>query len=188
MPYVFTEISEETGSWLRDFQVLDISIVPKNALPVLIKNFRSSEYAKILDGLGIETKKVVLRKTSMVEDYVSYQIHTNRELDLMLRKMKPFAVFSKVVGEVAPIFNGQKFNKFAGVIKSKHVVVDGVSYYFMCRGGEEWRVKSYLVLQKVRGYLKNSVEMEAIEGELLGYSEEQNLEFARNFLSKYMQR
>lgn len=117
-----------------------------------------------------------------------YQIHTNRELELMLAGKKPLAVFAHERRDgfkKADALAGQDFAPYvARGMFSEHkrtlqsTLPDGtqieVDYYFYTVSGEEWRVPAYCLLLDMlekRGWCSH---LEWLQGTLLGYTEEQN--------------
>lgn len=117
-----------------------------------------------------------------------YDLHTNRELKLMLDGKKPFAVFAndRVDGfEKTDALAGQDFETYVakGLI-SEHVRTfqghkqDGssfdVDYYFYALEGEQWRVEAYCLLLEMLHHHTWSPELEWLQGRLLGYTDEQN--------------
>ena len=179
MTYVATEICDETGSWLSDFNLNETFVLPKAGN--LIFGRKTSTYQRLCDEFFFRTKRIIIRKPSRMERDLSYKIHTNRELTMMLSGEKPFAVFSVKKDEEFDTYNGQKFNKFRSLIKSSKIVIDDVTFFLKFIEGEEWRVNAYCTVEKVRSYLGNSIYIEAMVGELLGYSPEQNREYIDKF-------
>ncbi len=114
------------------------------------------------------------------ERALGYVIHTNRELGLMLRGLKPLAHFADV-HEPFPdvllrylrlfdrhvdggVFVKREFVQFAG-----HRRMHRILYALP---GEAWRIDAFLDLWLQDGPW--SLEHERREGELLGYSDGQN--------------
>lgn len=113
-----------------------------------------------------------------------YQIHTNRELGMMLRMQKPLAVFAdayerfpQAVLRYLRLFDRHvaegtllrmdyvELAKAVGWARDIHVVM-------FAQPGEAWRFEAMVAL---RAELSNwSLEKERREGELLGYSDRQN--------------
>ena len=117
------------------------------------------------------------------EDY-SYEIHTNRELELMLAGRKPMAVFGRGVGENIDETNGQPFSKY---VESGHMTRTvfyiqnseqkfRIFYNIYTLAGEQWRAELFKQLMKSTQIGKWCQDMEIIEGTLLGYTIEENLE------------
>lgn len=183
MTYVATEICSETGSWKADFVLNSPPIMPKNRN--LILDRKSKLFESLSKFHAFSSNKVVIRKLSKMEECLSYEIHTNRELDLMLSGGKPLSVFHAKDGESYDVFNGQKFRKFSSIIKSRKIRIGDVTVYFKYLHGEDWRVDAYILIYKVRSYFGNSAHLEIVEGELLGYSSEQNIEYIEKFWKKF---
>ncbi|MCO5082518.1 MAG: hypothetical protein M9955_12790 [Rhizobiaceae bacterium] len=185
MGYVATEICDETGSWLTDFAI-DYQLVKANEGDIIFLSSEDEKQRYGLDNYPIENKRVLIRKLSMIEQSVSYMVHTNRELILMLQGRKPFAVFFSIRGENYNVFNGQNFYKYKKLIKYKKVQIEDKIYHFKYLEKEYWRISAFILVEKIRSYLGNSVSLEAAEGELLGYSREENIQFINNFYMRYV--
>lgn len=184
MIYAATEVCDTTGSWLRDFNIDELI---KNLPDIRISGIlseRSRLYKTLDDKFHFETNRIIIRKTSRIARSVSYTLHTNRELIMMLRGEKPFSVFQRSKNEELNVFNGQNFYHYRKLISSEKRTIGDTVYFFKFLKGEEWRVSAYCLLLKVRSYSKNSSELEIMEGELLGYSREQNMEYIEKFWSK----
>jgi hypothetical protein len=123
--------------------------------------------------------------TKPFENY-SYEIHTNNELYLMLSGRKPMAVFCDGVGHNTDITNGQDFAKYvnSGLIKKTIFYISNsnqnfkIIYYVYTMPGEDWRAELYKQLKK-NGQSKWCQDMEIMEGTLLGYSIDENMEHIR---------
>lgn len=115
--------------------------------------------------------------------YLTYQIHTNRELDLMIAKSKPMAVFYKNTKEDFDIYGGQKFEELYKKHSFKKRVLrhNNVEYTFFTLPREQWRVEAYMLMLELRDSQGNNRHTEWLEGQLLGYTEEQNKEFLEKF-------
>ena len=126
----------------------------------------------------------------MISDWLSpealgYQVHTNRELGMMLQELKPLAVFCddygmsvEVVARYLRLFDRHvstgRFERReyvelwpdgAGETRRVHVILYALP-------GESWRIDAMIEL---RGHLSSwSAEAERREGELLGYAGWQN--------------
>ena len=110
-----------------------------------------------------------------------YRIHTNRELGLMLKGIKPLAMFAdaedhfpEAVLRYLRMFDrhvesGRFTRRDVVVMNSKEVRIRHI--YFALRG-EEWRIQAMIDLKSRPGRWTRAKERE--EGELLGYTSEQN--------------
>lgn len=183
MTYVATEICDETGSWLSDFVISGESkLIQSRNFGTFNKNSRT--FKELSKFHTFKTTKILIRSLSKMEEELSYRLHTNRELSMMLSGDKPFSVFYKHYAENIDVYNGQKFEKFGDVISSAFRRIANTEYYFKFLNGEGWRVDAYCTVQRVRSYLGNSSYLEAVEGELLGYSPKQNMEYVKKFYRK----
>jgi len=126
---------------------------------------------------------------------LSYAIHTNRELEFMLKGIKPLAYFHDMIfddhdmGEPDESFERQvELGTFV-----KHEVrelwrpyefngrlVKGEWSRFYALKEEAWRIPAFMLLRKVRGKHGWSDALERLEGSLLGYTDEQNDEWLEN--------
>lgn len=112
--------------------------------------------------------------------------HTNRELELMLAGKKPIAVFSDAypnrIGSA--LYNGQPFEEYVakGIINrtlkirrvekpnpAKNLFAVMRDYYTL--PGEEWRIEEFEKLWDGKAW---TLKKERREGELLGYTDEEN--------------
>lgn len=122
----------------------------------------------------------------MVSKTSDPSVHTNRELELMLQGKKPMAVFSGVypnrIG--AALYADQPFEEYVakGVINRTLKVRrvenpnTAIEVYALMRDyytlpGEEWRIEEY---EKLWDEPKWTFKKERREGELLGYSDDEN--------------
>lgn len=116
--------------------------------------------------------------------------HTNRELGLMLAGRKPFAMFAheRIAGfEKTDALAGQGFDAHvASGAFTEHVrtftrrPLDGspveIDYHFYARPGEEWRVDACCLLLDLLHRGAWGPQLEWLQGKLLGYTDEQNME------------
>ena len=183
---VATEICQKTGSWLSDYVVdektrayfLDRKSISGRNYLSLKKNDKL--FKEIYDSYQLKSNKIIIRETSLFQDKLSYKIHTNRELSLMISGRKDFAVFTKQVGENFDVYNGQKFGEFRNIISTKIYLYKENKYYFKYLSEAKWKLEAYIVLIKTRDLYGNSLHLEFIEGSILGYSDQENIEFIGN--------
>ena len=182
MIYAVTEICDETGSWLRDFDVASL-----NEKILDRKMRRESINALDIDKNIVEkirTEYFIVRKKSFIERSVGYQLHTNRELKLMIVGMKPFSVFSYLEYEDVDVYNGQKFDEYEETIHSRLYKIGEKMYDLKFLDDEWWRTEAFIAIERIREYKGNSEGLELLEGELLGYTKEQNIEYIDKFFSR----
>ena len=116
-----------------------------------------------------------IRKSGSPSD-LSYEVHTGRELLMMIQGIKPLSVFSKYTWEEFDPYGGQKFEELHahfGIQKQVHLEPDGLMRIFFCLPGEEWRITAYRNMRDDMLRNGHAPELERMEGELLGYTEEQ---------------
>lgn len=109
------------------------------------------------------------------------QIHTNRELGLMLRGVKPLAIFNEVHGHFPDVVNRylRLFDRHVAdgrFVRRDYVLlaprVRGLHYIFFALTGQDWRIDAIIELF---GYLGDwDLERERAFGSLLGYANWQN--------------
>ena len=121
-------------------------------------------------------------------DPLSYEIHTNRELELMLERGKPLAHFSDAYpGEPdEATFPEQAFACYveSGRFVRRELVeplrepppndhphVRGIRHLFYARASEEWRIDAYIMMMAAAAKAGWSEGFERLEGSLLGYEE-----------------
>jgi len=112
-----------------------------------------------------------------------YLVHTNRELGLMLRGMKPLAYFMNVVGREPDICIGywRMFDRHVAVGRLiRREMIEALSdqpplacrKLFYALPGHEWRIDAMLMLLNEPGAWSDDRERRF--GELLGYEQRQN--------------
>lgn len=125
----------------------------------------------------------------------TYEIHTGKELTMMLEGKKPMAMFYRIEEEDFDELDGQNFEKYVteGQIKKfqfslKYKHKNGrpdsnLLYWVYTLPEEEWR---FPVLQKLKteGEKLWNRDMEIIEGTLLGYTLEENIEHITKMYEK----
>jgi hypothetical protein len=114
-------------------------------------------------------------------DELGYQVHTNRELSLMLAGTKPLAVFSESLPnpgiELIPERRFDPYVHAGRFIKQEHVSVladlrTRSVLYALPR--EAWRIPAYLLLKSTAEKVGWNESFERMEGSLLGYQDWQN--------------
>ena len=119
------------------------------------------------------------------KEALGYQIHTNRELGMMLLGVKPLAVFSDILDRFPDVVTRylRMFDRYceAGVLEKREYVdldnfrgADGrrVLVVLYSLPNESWRIDAMI---KLREQLSAwNAEAERMEGSLLGYQEWQN--------------
>ena len=114
------------------------------------------------------------------EKVLGYLVHTNRELGLMLRGIKPLAVFSAWDGEFVDSVRRylRMFDRYveAGIfLRRDHVEVyskGNAHVVLFARLDQAWRIDEMIALR--RDLTVWNAEHERTEGELLGYEDWQN--------------
>lgn len=135
-----------------------------------------------------ESALAILRPRHWLDD-LPYQVHTNRELALMLDGTKPFAAFS----EEYPLSTDdsaipeQLFDRCVAdgrFVKREYVetrILEG--YRTRCvlyaRANEAWRIDAYILLWHTRQVTGWNESLERMEGFLLGYEEWQTDAYIR---------
>jgi hypothetical protein len=125
-------------------------------------------------------------RPSAAHDCLPYQTHTGRELLLMLRGVKPLAVFDYPTGQCFsaetffdPYAESGRFVKREYCVPillrrkgdSKDLIYRYVLYALP---HEQWRIDAYILLKQVMAEEGWSAGLERMEGELLGYEKWQN--------------
>ncbi len=123
---------------------------------------------------------------------LSYEVHTNRELEFMLDGRKPLASFSDFIFDDQDM--GRPDEEFERQVQSgafvKHEgrelwepfdfnghLVKGQWHRLYALKDEAWRIQAYLLLNKIRDKHPWNDALERLEGSLLGYTDEQNDEW-----------
>lgn len=120
-------------------------------------------------------------------DYLSYEVHTGKELLMMLHDQKPLSVFVDTYPEPTGAIPEHVFEPY--VRSGRFIVEEYISdeiinhtrfihrYVFYAQPSEKWRIASYIENLKYAQVHGHSPITERREGELLGYTDEQNDEF-----------
>ena len=110
-----------------------------------------------------------------------YVVHTNRELGLMLRGLKPLAMFVETHGRTPECVLRylRMFDRHVVTgrfVKREHPIANSANldtrYIFFALPGEEWRMDEMIKLRNLPG--KWSADRERQLGRLLGYEEWMN--------------
>ncbi len=109
-----------------------------------------------------------------------YLVHTNRELGLMLQGVKPLAKFADYEGHFLEVVLRylRMFDRHvaAGRLVRRDEFFERakglVHHVYFALPGEEWRIQAMIDLTSRPG--RWTLEREREEGELLGYTSEQN--------------
>jgi len=117
-----------------------------------------------------------------------YEIHTGRELEMMLRGDKPLAHFyyqhpdepcEEIIPEeaFAPHVSAGTFEKFEFVELltrpplASHSHVKGIRHVFYALVGEAWRIEAYINMLLELAPSGWSIKLERLQGRLLGYED-----------------
>lgn len=140
-------------------------------------------------GLPVEESvSAILRARHWLDD-LPYEVHTGRELALMLRGVKPFAAFSEeypLLGNDS-VIPEQLFDRHvvAGrFVKREYVktrILGGhrTRYILYARPDEAWRIDAYILLWHTGQATGWNESLERMEGFLLGYEEWQTNAYIR---------
>lgn len=188
------EISSITNSFLNEIAVIeselfeflnlidiDISELENNVFYDLEKT-EYEEFCRAFSFKRQEYNSSCVFILGPVEIQHSYLIHTNRELDLMLKKIKPMAIFDHCHdNEYYGVFS-QPFNSYVceNIKKITRTVHGSCESDFFVIKGNEWRVDAYVELSEAIVKMGYSPYFVWMEGKLLGYTEEQNTEFLKH--------
>ncbi|MGN8139179.1 hypothetical protein ACTJLC_31325 [Paraburkholderia sp. 22099] len=139
--------------------------------------------AKISSHFGFptgESVSAILRPSDWLDE-LPYQIHTNRELALMLDGAKPFAAFCE---EYPALTDGsgipeRLFDRYVAVgrfVKREYVETKVLEGYrtrrvLYARPDEAWRIDAYILLWHTGEVTGWNESLERMEGFLLGYEE-----------------
>lgn len=151
----------------------------------------ASETARISAYFGFsvgESTLAILRPRHWVDD-LPYQVHTDRELALMLEGTKPFAAFS----EKYPLSTDDSaiperlFDRYVAegrFVKREYVetrMLEGhrARRVLYARSNEAWRIDAYILLWHTGQVTGWNESLERMEGFLLGYEEWQTDAYIR---------
>jgi hypothetical protein len=123
---------------------------------------------------------------------LSYEVHTNREVEFMLKGVKPLAWFSDVIFDdhdmPEPDEDFEEHVQSGSFVKHEvrelwepytnngHVIKGRWSRFYALKD-EAWRIPAFMLLKKVQDKHKWNDALERMEGSLLGYTDEQNDEW-----------
>lgn len=123
---------------------------------------------------------------------LSYEIHTNRELEFMLKGIKPLAYFHDMIFDDHDMWESDKEFEHQVELGTfvKHEVrelcepytfnghlIKGEWTRFYALKNEAWRIPAFILLKKILRKHGWSDALERMEGSLLGYTDEQNDEY-----------
>jgi hypothetical protein len=117
-----------------------------------------------------------------------YELHTGREMELMLRGTKPLAHFydehpaepcEEIIPEeaFAPYVRSGVFETLEFVellnrpLQTSHTHVKGIRHVFYALPAEAWRIDAYVEMQLRLAPAGWSLELERLQGRLLGYED-----------------
>jgi hypothetical protein len=122
--------------------------------------------------------------TTLSKESLGYEVHTNRELGLMLRGKKPLAVFVDYEGffpscvlRYLRMFDRHVFaGRIVKQVHREHVEVRGAGHELVtilyALPSQKWRIDEMIDLR--RHLVDWTSELERREGELLGYTDAEN--------------
>lgn len=126
----------------------------------------------------VDPKDTMILRLARDLDELPYQVHTNRELIMMLNDEKPLSVFSEpypnTTGvEIIPESFFDSYVRTGLFVKREFI---DVSYpgskgrvVLYARGSEEWRIDAYILMRQSAFIFGWNETFEIIEGALLGY-------------------
>lgn len=132
---------------------------------------------------GVDQQAPARLRTPHRMDCLPYEIHTDRELRLMLNGAKPMAMFSRGPGERFADICGQPFHQFVAVgallhgrfhLLARQLNNTFATYDIFSLPGEQWRSEAMRMLVEDMHAGAWTLGHELLEGALLGYSAEQN--------------
>jgi hypothetical protein len=197
---VVEKIDEETRC-VADYAIVEIDPaklgvgIPDNCW-VWDEEFseESLAYLRSISGLAADSASLRARRFGPI-DTLSYQVHTGRELLLMLRGEKPMAAFAYAPGEKLEDFCNQPFAQHvaSGTLIQRDFSIcrnepSTVHFRIYTLPGESWRADALMTLKRVAETCDWSEGMVRLEGALLGYTDSQNDEFVGKFFRKNVRR
>jgi hypothetical protein len=150
-------------------------------LPMLSNSF----YAIAAPPKARHNCAAMLVHSHLGKDVLGYQIHTNRELGMMLRREKPLAVFCDVIGAQLVLLRYLRmFDRHVvlGTLirREFHKAIDirgecrDLLAIFYALPEETWRIDAMIELRRCMDHEPWTEEHERLEGSLLGYTNAQN--------------
>jgi hypothetical protein len=153
------------------------------ALPIELE---SEARQRVFDLYGVDTgdrESLCVVRRARGTDFLPYDVHTNRELELMNRGLKPLSVFSEAthvredwldaisarfLGLAAPWrFVQRRYTRLpAGALDVKR---RATSVLLVAREAEEWRIDAYILAMSCADQVGWNDGFECVEGTLLGY-------------------
>lgn len=162
----------------------------------------NSDLEKVKERFGLKIEangRLALLRLALRIDELPYKVHTNRELLMMLKGIKPFAYFSESYPLSSSLESPERvfepyvvqgrFLKREYVIPDKetcrvHPNVRGARYVLYSLRHEEWRIDAFILVQETASKVGWSEGFERMVGSLLGYEDWQNeifVEFSRRW-------
>jgi hypothetical protein len=127
-----------------------------------------------------DSASAILRPRHWLDD-LPYQVHTNRELALMLDGVKPLAAFCEEYPSLTDdgVIPEQLFGRYVAegrFVKREYVETKILRGYrtrhvLYARPDEAWRIDAYILLSHTRQATGWNESLERMEGFLLGYEE-----------------
>jgi hypothetical protein len=153
------------------------------ALPIELE---SEARQKVFDLYGVDTddrESLCVVRRARGTDFLPYDVHTNRELELMDRGLKPLSVFSEAMhvredwlDEISARFLGlaapwrfvqRRYTRLpAGALD---VTRRATSVLLVAREADEWRIDAYVLAMSCADQVGWNDGFECVEGTLLGY-------------------
>lgn len=181
---VTTEVVIETSDVAAMCEIVDPEA--SDFHPAAVYDLELEDIAKLKLRFGFESEDpspaARLRSWRLVDE-LPYQVHTNRELALMLAEDKPFAVFSEyypstIDYEFIPESRFDPYVKAGAFLKREYFLPEKnnhkTRFVLYAKKGEEWRIDAYILLKKTAEKSGWNEGFERMEGSLLGYEEWQN--------------
>jgi hypothetical protein len=127
-----------------------------------------------------ESASAILRPRHWLDD-LPYQVHTNRELALMLDGVKPFAAFADEYPSLTDVsvIPERLFDRYVAAgrfVKREYVGIKVLKGHrtrrvLYARPDEAWRIDAYILLWHTGELIGWNESLERMEGFLLGYEE-----------------
>jgi hypothetical protein len=106
----------------------------------------------------------------------TYEIHTNRELEFMLRRGKPLAHFvddhpAEPNEDIIPEGAFEPYVQSGKFVKRDYAELGRLRHLFYALPAEEWRIDAFIAMLSVAAKTGWSEGFERLEGKLLGYED-----------------
>lgn len=146
------------------------------------------QYINTRFNLNIANDQVINIRHKMAYDNLPYQLHNNKELELMLAGKKPLSVFESLDPTCEQkIFPEVVFDQYVAALqlfKKVQFIAPGQRIVLYATDGNQWRMDAYVFLMDAARGEKWTASFELLQGLLLGYSKAETEIYIQYLISR----